>query len=114
MKVIDSKESGIIIIQAELVFATQLTARSRKGYIKRIARDSDKDKTNTKMGNLILANSKTKRKMVSGPTHSRMETITKVNGKMICNMAKESTTTKITIHGMKEIGATTRRMGKEC
>lgn len=52
--------------------------------------------------------------MVSGPIHSKMETITKVNGKMTCSMAKESTTTKITIHDMKEIGATTRRMGKEC
>ena len=51
MKVIDSKESGIIIIQVEPVFATQLTARSQKGSIKRIAKDSDKDKTNTKMDN---------------------------------------------------------------
>lgn len=114
MKVIDFKESGIIIIQAEQVFATRLTARSQKGSIKRIAKDSDKDKINTKMANPILANSKMKRKMVSGPIHSKMETITKVNGKMTCNMAKESTTTKITIQGMKVIGGMTRRMGKEC
>lgn len=51
MKVIDSKEFGIIIIQVEPVFATQLTARSQKGYIKRIAKDSDKGKTNIKMDN---------------------------------------------------------------
>jgi hypothetical protein len=114
VKVIDSKESGIIIIQAELVFATRLTARSQKGSIKRIVKDSDKDKINTKMVNPILANSKMKRKMVSGPIHSKMETITKVNGKMTCNMVKESTTTKITIHGMKVIGGMTRRMVKEC
>lgn len=114
MKDTGSKEYGKITKLVDLEFATQSTVQFRRESTKKIVKDSDKAKTNTKMASPTLANSKTRRKMAMELTHSRMATITKVSGKMTCNMAEGSSTIKITKHDMKVLGVTMRKMVKEC
>ncbi len=85
----------------------------QKASFKKTVKDSERDKINSKTVNPTQANSKTKRKTVKELTYLKTAIITKANGKMICNMAKVLSTTKITKPVMKVIGITMRKMAKD-